>query len=198
MNNDIVGFWETQINPWVYTCKIIETLNFLIINLYKNENKFLNLAYTCRNDVSVLDKFDTNGVPIFSFKKNGFQSIHTNVILQKAILQDEKLSQLMQYLPAANSIDIITEDFNYDLLKVTEYKLLDILTDHVKIVNKSKHICGSLIGHAHIKNTLMEDFSIHVTVENVYFGSWCFKNCNWENCFWFSYWFSIKCSTVRQ
>ena len=56
-------------------------MNFLNINLYNNENKFLNLAYTCRNDVSVLHKFDTNGVPIFSFKKDGFQSIHTNVIL---------------------------------------------------------------------------------------------------------------------
>ena len=76
----------------------------------------------------------------------------------------------MKYLPAANSIDIITEDFNYDLLKVTEHKLLDILTDHVKIVNKPKHIYGSLIGHAHIKKTLMEEFSIHITVENVYFS----------------------------
>ena len=76
----------------------------------------------------------------------------------------------MKYLPAANSIDIITEDFNYDLLKVTEHKLLDILTDHVKIVNEPKHIYGSLIGHVHIKKTLMEEFSIHITVENVYFS----------------------------
>ena len=66
--NDIIGFTETQINPSNSTSKIIKTLNFFNINFNNNENKFLSLAYGCRNDVVVLDKFDTNGVSIFSFK----------------------------------------------------------------------------------------------------------------------------------
>ena len=48
----------------------------------------------------------------------------------------QEFSQLMQYLLATNSIDIIAWDFIYNLLKVTENKLIDIFTDHVQIVNK--------------------------------------------------------------
>ena len=76
----------------------------------------------------------------------------------------------MQYLLAANSIDIIAWDFNYDLLKVTENKLLGIFTYYVHIVNKPTQISGPLIGHVYIKKTLMQEFSINVTVENIYFS----------------------------
>ena len=63
----------------------------------------------------------------------------------------QKFSQLMQYLLAANSIDIIAGDFNYDVLKVIENKLLDIFTDHVQMINKPTHISGLLIDHVYIK-----------------------------------------------
>ena len=51
INNDIIGFTETQINPSDSTCKIIETLNLFNINFNSNENKFLSLANKWRNDV---------------------------------------------------------------------------------------------------------------------------------------------------
>ena len=35
-----------------------------------NENKFLSLAYGCKNDIADLNKFDANGVSILSFKKH--------------------------------------------------------------------------------------------------------------------------------
>ena len=56
INNDIIGFTETQIKlkRSSSTCKIIETLVFCNINFNSNENKFLSLAYGCRNDVAVL------------------------------------------------------------------------------------------------------------------------------------------------
>ena len=47
MNNDIIGFTETQINPSDSTCKIIETLNLFNVSFNKNENKFLRLIYEC-------------------------------------------------------------------------------------------------------------------------------------------------------
>ena len=71
-NNDIIGFTETQISPSDSTWKIIETWNVFNINFNKNKNKFLSLAYWCRNDVVLLDKFDANGVPILSFQKHAF------------------------------------------------------------------------------------------------------------------------------
>ena len=50
----------------------METLNFFNIDFNNNENKFLSFAYECRNNVSILDKFDANGVSVFSFKKHVF------------------------------------------------------------------------------------------------------------------------------
>ena len=51
----------TEINPSDSTCKIMETLNFFNINFNSDENKFLSLAYGCRNLLL-----------IFSFKKQAF------------------------------------------------------------------------------------------------------------------------------
>ena len=51
---------------------------------------------------------------------------------------------MLQYLLATNSIDI-SGDVNYDFLKVSENKLLDIFTHHFQMVNKPTHLSGSLI-----------------------------------------------------
>ena len=72
INNNIIGFTETQMKPPDSTSKTIETLNLFNINFDNNKNKFLSLAYGCRNDVAVLNKFDANGVSILSFKKYVF------------------------------------------------------------------------------------------------------------------------------
>ena len=45
-------------------------MNFFNINFNNNENEFLSLAYGCKNDVAVLDKFDANGASIFRFSLN--------------------------------------------------------------------------------------------------------------------------------
>ena len=50
--------------------------------------------------------------------------------------------------------------FSYDLLEVSENKLLDIFTHHVQMVNKQTHISGFLIDHVYIKKTLMKEFSL--------------------------------------
>ena len=52
--------------------KRVETLNLFNINFNSNENKFLSLACGCRNDVTVLNKFDANEVFILSFKEHVF------------------------------------------------------------------------------------------------------------------------------
>ena len=58
VNNDIIRFTETKIKPSNSNSKIIKTFNFFNINFNNNENKFLSLAYGCRNDVALLNKFD--------------------------------------------------------------------------------------------------------------------------------------------
>ena len=57
----------------------------------------------------------------------------------------QEFFQMLQYLLATNFMDIIAGDFNYDLLKVSQNKFLDIFTDHAQTVNKRTDISGSLI-----------------------------------------------------
>ena len=76
-------------------------LNFFNINFNSSEDKLLSLAYRCRNNVAVLDKSDTNGVSIFSFKKHDFTDVHFNVSLVSMWLQE--FFQILQYLLATNS-----------------------------------------------------------------------------------------------
>ena len=72
INNGIIGPPETQISLLDSTCSIAKTLNFFNINFNNSEDRFLSLTYGCGNNVAVLDKFDTNGFSIFSFKKHNF------------------------------------------------------------------------------------------------------------------------------
>ena len=63
------------------------------------------------------------------------------------------------------------DDFNFDLLKVSENdSLLNHFMEYVQIVNKPTRISGSLIDHVYIKKTLMEKFSANATVEIIYFS----------------------------
>ena len=66
---------------------------------------------------------------------------------------------------AVYSIYITGGDFNYDLLKVKKYIISDIFGDHVQILHKATHI-----SHVYVKKTLMEEFSINLTAENIYFS----------------------------
>ena len=100
-------------------------------------------------DVAVLNKFDTNGVSILSFKKHAFadRALTLMLVYRKQSMNMQEFFHMLQYLLATHSIDIIAGDFSYDLLKVSQFIFLDIFTDHVQMVNKPTHISGSLIDH---------------------------------------------------
>ena len=150
----------------------METLNFFNINFNNDENKFLSLAYGCRNDVAILDKFNTNGVSIFSFKKHvSADRVFTLMLLyRKQSMQMEEFFHMLQYLVATYAMYTVAGDFNYDLLKVSENKFWDIFTDCVQMVNKPTHTSGSLIDHVYIKKSLMEELFFNATVQNIYFS----------------------------
>ena len=85
----------------------------------------------------------------------------------------QEFFQILNYLLAANFLDDIAGDFNYDLVKQAENKISDNFTEisfHVQIVNKPTHIPGSLIDHVYIEKTLMEEFTTNEIVGNIYFS----------------------------
>ena len=120
-----------QINPPDSTSKIIETLGLFNINFNNNENNNNNNDNNnnnnncgCRNDVAVFDKFDADGISVFSFKKHAF--VDTLILVyRKQSMQMQKIFQMLQFLLATNFIVIIAGEFHYNLLKVPENKFLD-------------------------------------------------------------------------
>ena len=78
IDNKIIVFIEKQINSSDFTRWIISTLIFFNVD-FNDENKFLSLAYGCRNDVAVFNKFDANAVSILIFRKHAYA--HFNVSL---------------------------------------------------------------------------------------------------------------------
>ena len=171
MSNYIIWLTETQISLSDSTYTIVKTLNFFNINFNNSEDKFLNLAYRCRNNVVVSDKVDTNGVSIFSFKKNDFADrVFTLMLVYKNYSMPMQNSfQMLQYLLPTNSVDIVAGDFNFDLLKVSENNLLlNHFMEQAQIVNQPTHISGSLKDHVYIKKTSMEEISANATVETVF------------------------------
>ena len=93
-----------------------------------------------------MNKFKANGVCLFSFKKHAFvdRMFTLMLVYRKQSMRTQEYFQMLQYLLATNFIDIIVGDFDYDLLKVLENKLLDIFKHHVQMINKPTHISGAL------------------------------------------------------
>ena len=171
INTNIMGFTKTQFKPSDSTCKITELSNLFNINFNINENKFSGIASRCGNNVTVLNKFDTNGLSILSFKKHALADRVFTLMLayRKQSMHMQEYFQMLQYFPATYSKDIIAGEFSYVFLKVPQNKFLDVFIDHDQMVNKPTHISGSLIDHVNIKNALMEKFFTNVGVENIYF-----------------------------
>ena len=74
----------------------------------------------CRNDVDVLNKFDSNGVSILIFKKHAFADRVFTLNLQKITNAYARICPDITNSLATNFIDSIAEDFYYDLSKVSE------------------------------------------------------------------------------
>ena len=84
-------------------------------------------------------------------------------------MQKQEFFQMLQYLVTTYCIDIIAGNFNYDLLKLSENKILDIFTDHVQTVDNPTHISRFSMDHIYIKKRFIEEFFSSATVENIYF-----------------------------
>ena len=66
----------------------------------------------CRNDVDVLNKFDSNGVSILIFKKHAFADRVFTLNLWKITNAYARIFSDVANSLATNSVDIIAEDFN--------------------------------------------------------------------------------------
>ena len=92
------------------------------------------------------------------------------LVYRKQSMGIQNFFQMLQYLLATHSTEIIAGHFNYDLLKVSQNTFLEIFTDRVQMVNIPTHISGSLIDQVYIKKALMDEFFSSLIVESIYFS----------------------------
>ena len=90
----------------------------------------------------------------------------------------QEFFQMFQYFLATISLDIIAGYFNYNLLKVSQNKLLDIFTHHVEMVNKPTHISESLLNHVYIKKLSWNNFPLMYQLKTFTFQIMMLLNCN--------------------
>ena len=79
------------------------------------------------------------------------------LVYRKQSIHMQELFEMLQYLLATYSTDLIAGCFNYDILNGSQNKCLDLFRDHVQMVNKPTYISGSLIDHVYNKTTLAEE-----------------------------------------
>ena len=108
---------------------------------------------------------------VFSFKKYDFadRAFTLMLVYRNRSMQKQEFFQMLQYLVTTYCIDIIVGNFNYDLLKLSENKILDIFTDHFQTVDNPTHISRFSMDHIYIKKRFIEEFFSSTTVENIYF-----------------------------
>ena len=171
IKNDIVGFTETQVNPSDSMELVNEKFHNFLMNYDNNNNKYLSLAYGYQDNIFMLRRFVINGISMFSFRKDVFsEKIITMVLVYRAqSMTLEEFREILDYLIAANAVDLIAGDFNYDLLKTSQNKLIDCLKDYIQLDQEPTHISGSLIDHVYVKKSLLEEFNVIVKVQNVFF-----------------------------
>ena len=77
----------------------------------------INFSNKFRNDVAVLNKFNSNGVSILSFEKHAFADRLFTLMLfyRKQSMHMQQFFQTLRYLLATNAINVISGDFSYDL-----------------------------------------------------------------------------------
>ena len=79
------------------------------------------------------------------------------MVYPKQAMSLDEFCRMLVYLLAANSVDVIKGDCNYDLLKASSNKLLYHL-GYTQVVNKPTHISSSQIDHVYLKSALLDEF----------------------------------------
>ena len=168
MQNDILFFTETQIpiNENVQT----EDFEHFKMFFNNNENKYLSLAYGLHDNITLEGKCDYPGFSIITIKKASFYSLSlTLMLLYKPNRQSiSSFCECLNYFVQAMSIDFIAGDFNIDGYQETQIK--NILIGYSQLVEEPTHIGGSLLDHVYVRNTILQEFDVNVSILNTYFS----------------------------
>ena len=168
INNDVLCFTETQIQPHYSTSTIQSLFRNFVIYFNNNSNKFLSLAYGIHNNLELIDREDFPGLSVLNIVKGSYSKIPLQLmILYKPNSQPLTLfSDYLHYMIDAKEPDIIVGDFNIDAYQ--ESKLSHLLAGYSQIADSPTHIAGSTLDYVYVKNGLQENNDIKVSVLNIY------------------------------
>ena len=91
------------------------------------------------------------------------------LIYRKQSLSLPSFYDAIQDLVTTDNIHIILGDFNINAF-TPNIRLTRILHDYKMIVNVPTHLSGSLLDHVYVKETMLQDMNLEVTLKNVYFS----------------------------
>ena len=105
--NDVIGFTETQMKLSDSASRIDDLLKAFNMNFNNNDDKFLNLPYGCQDDIAII-------ISIINLRKDNFtERVFTLMLVyRKTAMWLDEFYWTLEYLLAANSVDVIAGDFN--------------------------------------------------------------------------------------
>ena len=75
INNDILSFTETQIQPHYSNSTIQSLFKNFVIYFNNNSNTFLTLAYGMHNNLELIDRDDFPGLSVLNIVKGSYSKI---------------------------------------------------------------------------------------------------------------------------
>ena len=171
INNDILCFTVTQIQPHYSTSTIQSLFKYFVTYFNNNNNKFLGLAYGKHNNLKLIDRKDFSGLLVLNIVKSSYSKILLKLmILYKTNSQSLTLfSDYLPYIIEAKGPDIIAGDFNIDAYQ--ESRLSHLLAGYSQFADSPTNIAGSTLDHVYVKKGLQENNNIKVSALNIYFSN---------------------------
>ena len=168
--SDIICLTETHISPDQDIANIhchLKDFNFIHID---EVDRFQSIGVFHRN-IHVTDCVSSTGVLLIKFKKDCFSLNSINMLLKyrKQSWSLPSFYDAIQDLVTTDNIHIILGDFNINAF-TQDIRLTRILHDCKMIVNVPTHLSGSLLDHVYVKETMLQDMNLEVTLKNVYFS----------------------------
>ena len=165
---------ESQITNDTDVAEIKEQLSTFEIYFNSCGVRHKNFAF-CLGQNIVLSKHETfSGISVIDITKTSF-SRNTKRIMQ--LYRSPSLSlttffNTLENLPSGHhAIDLVLDDFNIDVLNITNINLQNVLSNYTLLVNEATHVSGSLLDHAYVNNETLQKFSVDKTkIVSIYFS----------------------------
>lgn len=132
-----------------------------------SDHRFSSLAAYYKNNIELSEHFTINGFSVFEVSNNLISPLKIKILLlyRKKDFPVGEFLEALRYLTVSMNIDIVVGDFN----QKPNLLLAEALDNYDQLVTEPTHLGGSILDHAYIQKSMLENFNVLVNVKNLFF-----------------------------